>query len=66
MRGDGLGCSFGSRTRSQFPISARIAVLWFESRFGASLWGIALSLQFALPEYTTREPGIRSGSKVQK
>ena len=65
MRGDGLGCSIGSRTRSRFPISVRIAVLWFESRLGAFLWGIALSLQFALPTYTTREPRIRSSESTK-
>jgi hypothetical protein len=44
----------------------RIAVLSAESRLSASLWGIALSLQFALPAYSTRERENRSDTKVQK
>src|ERR1700751_4990629 len=42
MCADRLGCSFESKTRSRSPISSRIAVLSFESRLRAFLWGIAL------------------------
>jgi len=61
MRGDGLGCSFVSKTRSRSPISSRIAVLSLEARLRAFLWGIALPSCFALPEYIKRKAGNRSG-----
>jgi hypothetical protein len=50
-RGGSPGCSFESRTRSQSPISARIALLWSELRlmafrmgtYGAGWWLKALT-----------------------